>query len=80
MTTGICYFRVPFNADKTLDLPQSFKTAETSDVRLLASSDISCILQRYEEVLRQEMKDFSEMDRFAAVPEGKFSSLVIKKD
>lgn len=77
-TPGTCHLRVPLLDDNRLDLPATIDSVDHSEVRMVTLEDAPRILQRYEEVLRQELQTPSELDRFVALPEGqnKHMSLV----
>lgn len=74
VTPGICRIGFPFREDKTLDLPASIQAVDTSTVRFLTIKDTPRILERYEQLLRTELEQPADIDRFVAVPEGKFHS------
>lgn len=69
VTPGIGSLLLPFLEDGSLDLPKSFDSIETSDVRSITMEDAPRILGRYEELMRKELETPSELDRFVAVPE-----------
>lgn len=70
VTPGVCYLQIPILSDKTLDLPQTLDTADISGVRSLTMEDAPRVLERYEQLLCDELTKPSELDRFVAVPEG----------
>lgn len=69
VTPGVGYLDLPFLGDGKLGLPKTFDLIETSSVRPITMADAPRVLQRYEELLRQELETPSELDRFVAVPE-----------
>lgn len=62
--------------DHTLALPQSFDNIDISNVRFLSMDDAAVVLRRYEDVIRQEMANPSDLDRFCDLPDSQqlFSS------
>lgn len=74
VTPGICRIGFLFREDKTLKLPASIQAVDTSNVRFLTIKDTPRILERYERLLRTELEQPADIDRFVAVPEGKSRS------
>lgn len=70
VTPNICHIKVGFRDDKTLELPEIIETMDTSNVRFITMKDVARVLERYEALLRVELQEPSEMDRFVAIPEG----------
>lgn len=68
---GICRLKLPFLPDHTLALPASFDSVDTSQVRFLTMDDAAAALERYEELVREELQTPSELDRFCALPDSK---------
>lgn len=71
VTPGVCHLQLPFLQNRTLALPPSFESVDTSQVRFLTMDDAAAALQRYEGIIREELQTPSELDRFCALPESK---------
>lgn len=68
--SGVGHCIVSFLDDRKLDLPRSFDKVDTSAVRFLGMDDLTRVLKQNEDILRRELEESSEVDRFIAVPEG----------
>lgn len=69
--------RIAIQDNHSLALPQSFEDIDTSKVRWIFSmEDAASALQRYEEVIRQEMASASHLDQFFDIPDSKPNPLL----
>lgn len=79
VTPGVAYLELPFLNDGSLDLPKAFELIGISGVHPVKMRNAPEVLQRYEELLREQLDTPSELDRFVAVPESQLQPLRFRR-